>query len=64
MPMRSALLEQELFDAKEGDRRRRSPSASTRAHDYRGAADLVRKLMFLEKLGEEIDAAYEALGQA
>ena len=27
----------------------------------RGAADLVRKLMFLEKLDEDIDAAYEAL---
>jgi molecular chaperone HscB len=31
------------------------------AHDYAGAADLVRKLMFLDKLDEEINAAYEAL---
>ena len=30
-------------------------------HDYKSASDLVRKLMFLEKLGEEVDAAYETL---
>lgn len=29
--------------------------------DYRGAADLVRKLQFLDKLDAEIDAAYEAI---
>ncbi len=29
--------------------------------DLESAKDLVRKLMFLEKFGEEIDAAYEAL---
>jgi molecular chaperone HscB len=29
--------------------------------DFESAKDLVRKLMFLEKFGEEIDAAYEAL---
>ncbi len=29
--------------------------------NYKGAADLVRKLMFLERLDEEIDEAYEAL---
>ena len=29
--------------------------------DYAGAVDLVRKLMFLEKLDAEIDAAYEAV---
>lgn len=28
--------------------------------DYKDAADLVRKLMFLERLDEEIDSAYEA----
>ena len=28
--------------------------------DYPGAAELVRKLMFLDKLDEEIDLAYEA----
>jgi molecular chaperone HscB len=27
--------------------------------DYRGAADLVRKLMFLHRIDEEVDAAYE-----
>ena len=30
-------------------------------HDYKGASEPVRKLMFLEKFGEEIDARYEAL---
>ena len=30
-------------------------------HDYKGAADLVRKLMFLEKLGDDIAAAYEVI---
>jgi len=29
--------------------------------DHRGAAELVRKLMFLDKLDAEIDAAYEAV---
>jgi molecular chaperone HscB len=29
--------------------------------DYAAAADLVRKLMFLERFGEDIDAAYESL---
>jgi len=29
--------------------------------DYQHAADLVRKLMFLERLDEEIDSGYEAL---
>ena len=29
--------------------------------DYKGASDLVRKLMFLEKFGEEIAARYESL---
>ncbi len=30
-------------------------------NDFRGASDPVRKLMFLERFGEEIDAAYETL---
>ena len=30
-------------------------------HDFGAAKDRVRKLMFLERLGEEIGAAYEAL---
>lgn len=29
--------------------------------DFQGASDLVRKLMFLERFGEDIHAAYEAL---
>ena len=29
--------------------------------NYKGAADLVRKLMFFERLDEEIDSAYEAI---
>ena len=29
--------------------------------DYPGAKELVRKLMFLERLGEEIDAAFDAI---
>ena len=32
-----------------------------RKRDFAAAKDLVRKLMFLEKFGEEIDAAHEAL---
>jgi len=32
-----------------------------RSRDYAAAADLVRKLMFLERFGEDIDAAYESL---
>ena len=31
--------------------------------DYAGAAELVRKLMFLERLDAEIDTAYEAIEQ-
>ncbi len=30
-------------------------------HDFAAASGLVRKLMFLERFGEDIDAAYEAL---
>ena len=30
-------------------------------HDFEGAKTLVRKLMFLVRLGEEVDAAYDAL---
>ncbi len=29
--------------------------------DYAGAAELVRKLMFLQKIEEELDSAYESL---
>ena len=30
-------------------------------HDYAGATDLVRKLMFLDRFGEDIDAAHDSL---
>ena len=30
-------------------------------HDYNSASDLVRKLMFLEKLGDDIASAYEVI---
>jgi molecular chaperone HscB len=53
-------LEQELFGLKEGLQAQIAECIDTR-HDYGGAADLVRKLMFLEKLDEDINAAYEAL---
>ena len=43
-----ALLEREIGQAIDARR------------DYPGAAELVRKLMFLDKLDEEIDLAYEA----
>jgi len=32
-------------------------------HDYASAKDLVRKLMFLERLDEEIDAAFETMDE-
>lgn len=55
-----AALEKKLFAQKESleaEIARRIDGA----RDYRGAADLVRKLMFLEKFDEEINAAYDAL---
>jgi len=55
-----AALEQKLFEEKlniEGQIAQRIDAA----HDYSGASDLVRKLMFLDKLDEDINAAYEAL---
>jgi len=43
-----AALEKQIADAIDGRK------------DYQGAAGLVRKLMFLDRLDEEIDLAYEA----
>ena len=54
------LLEKELFGQKEVLHSQIADCIDAR-HDYRGAADLVRKLMFLDKLDEDINAAYEAL---
>jgi molecular chaperone HscB len=44
-----AILEEQIADAIDGRK------------DYQGAAGLVRKLMFLDRLDEEIDLAYEAV---
>jgi molecular chaperone HscB len=55
-----ARLEQELFGLKEGLHAQIGECIDAR-RDYHGAADLVRKLMFLDKLDEDINAAYEAL---
>jgi len=44
-----AVLEKQIADAIDGRK------------DYQGAAGLVRKLMFLDRLDEEIDLAYEAV---
>ena len=44
-----AALEKQIADAIDGRK------------DYQGAAGLVRKLMFLARLDEEIDLAYEAV---
>ncbi len=46
--LEKALLEKEIGQAIDARK------------DYPGAAELVRKLMFLEKLDEEVDLAYEA----
>jgi molecular chaperone HscB len=54
------LLEQELFGLKEGLQAQIAECIDVR-RDYHGAAELVRKLMFLDKLDEDINAAYEAL---
>jgi molecular chaperone HscB len=53
-------LEQELFGLKEGLQAQIAECIDAR-HDYHGAADLVRKYMFLDRLDEDINAAYEAL---
>lgn len=54
------LLEQELFGLKE-DLQAQIAACIDARHDYPGAADLVRKLKFLDKLDEDINAAYETL---
>jgi molecular chaperone HscB len=53
-------LEKELFESKMSIEAQIAECIDGR-HDYRGASGLVRKLMFLEKLDEEINAAYDAL---
>jgi len=54
------VLEQKIFEDKQVIETQIAQRIDV-ARDYRGASDLVRKLMFLEKLDEEINAAYEAL---
>ena len=54
------LLEKEMFGRKESIEARIAECIDGR-QDCRAAADIVRELMFLEKLDEEINAAYEAL---
>jgi molecular chaperone HscB len=55
-----ARLEKELYEQKAGLEAQIARCIDG-ARDYRGAADLLRKLMFLEKFDEEINAAYDAL---
>jgi molecular chaperone HscB len=54
------LLESELFALKESMETRIAECIDAK-HDFHGASGPVRELMFLEKLDEEINAAYEAL---
>jgi len=54
------VLEQKIFEDKQVIETQIAQCIDA-ARDYRGASDLVRKLMFLDKLDEEINAAYEAL---
>ncbi len=54
------LLEKELSALKESMEARIAEFIDAR-RDFRGASSPVRELMFLEKLDEEINAAYEAL---
>ncbi len=54
------LLEKELFALKETMEARIAECIDGK-HDYQGASGPVREFMFLEKLDEEINAAYEAL---
>jgi molecular chaperone HscB len=54
------LLESNLLEIRKGIEAQIAQAVDGR-HDYQGASDPVRKLMFLEKFGEEIDAAFESL---
>lgn len=54
------LLERELAGLKEALQAQIAECIDARK-DYAGAADLVRKLMFLDKLDEDLNAAYDAL---
>jgi molecular chaperone HscB len=55
-----ALLEKELFEMRTSIEAQIAEFIDGR-HDYGSATGLVRKLMFLERLDEEINAAYDTL---
>lgn len=59
----AAALDALRADLRESKRSldRQIAEAIDAARDYAGAAELVRKLMFLDRLDEEVDAAYEEL---
>jgi molecular chaperone HscB len=59
----AAALDALAVELKEGRREleRRIAELIDRDKDFPGAKTLVRKLMFLDRLGEEIDGAYAAL---
>jgi molecular chaperone HscB len=54
------LLQESLSEAKK-KLEERIAQVIDRQRDYQGASDAVRKLMFLERFGEDIASAYEAL---
>ena len=54
------LIQKNFLDGKRAIESRIAESIDVK-HDYEASRILVRKLMFLEKLGEEIDAAYEVI---
>ena len=55
-----AAIEKDVLTRKQGIEARIAECIDAK-RDFESAKDLVRKLMFLEKFGEEIDAAYESL---
>ena len=54
------LLQQNLLNQKQALEARIADCVDAR-HDYNSASELVRKLMFLERFGEEIDAAHDRI---
>jgi molecular chaperone HscB len=55
-----AVIEKDVLNKKQKIEAQIAESIDAK-RDFESAKDLVRKLMFLEKFGEEIDAAYESL---
>ena len=54
------LIQKNLADEKQAIESQIAENIDVK-HDYETSKNLVRKLMFLEKLGAEIDAAYEVI---